>query len=111
MEYTLVSDRLAVGPQMQLCDPPALAAAGFAAIINNRPDHEEPDQPTSLELARAASNEGLGYWHIPIVPGEMTDDDVRAFAGALSSAGGPVLAFCRTGKRATALWQAMQALD
>jgi uncharacterized protein (TIGR01244 family) len=41
----------------------------------------------------------------------MTDDDVRAFAGALSSAGGPVLAFCRTGKRATALWQAMQAID
>ncbi len=111
MEYTQVSDRLAVGPQIQLCDPPALAAAGFAAIINNRPDHEEPDQPTSLELEKAARNEGLGYWHIPVVPGEMGEDDVRAFARALSAADGPVLAFCRTGKRATALWQAMQARD
>ncbi|HTM96691.1 MAG TPA: TIGR01244 family sulfur transferase [Croceibacterium sp.] len=111
MEYTHVSDDLAVGPQVTLQDLPALAAAGFAGIINNRPDHEGPDQPTSLELERAARNQGLAYWYIPVVPGEMSEDDVRAFASAVSTADGPVLAFCRTGNRAAALWKAVQERD
>ena len=109
MEYVMLSDRLAAAPQLQPEDISELAAAGFAGIINNRPDAEAPGQPDSLELEAEAKRHGLAYWHVPVAPGAMTDDDVRAFAAALRAADGPLLAFCRTGNRSTALWKAAQA--
>jgi uncharacterized protein (TIGR01244 family) len=87
------------------------AAAGCAGIVNNRPDGEAPDQPSSLELESEARRHGLGYWHLPIVPGQMSEKDVRDFAGLLEQAGGPLLAFCRTGHRSATLFQAAQALS
>lgn len=111
MNYTKVSDRVAVAGQVQPDDVGAIAAAGFVGIINNRPDDEAPDQPSALELEAAARRQGLTYWHVPVAPGAMTEGDARAFAAALDEAGGPVLAFCRTGNRSTALWKAAQALS
>lgn len=110
MELTRHSYRLTTSPQIKPADLPQLAADGFDGVINNRPDAEGPEQPTSLELETEAKRLGLAYWHIPVVPGEMTDEQVRAFAAALEEARGPVLAFCRTGNRAAALWKASQAI-
>lgn len=109
MELTRQSNRLTTSPQVQLEELCEIAADGFVGVINNRPDDEGPDQPTSLALEAEAKRLGLAYWHIPVVPGEMTERDVRAFAAALEEADGPVLAFCRTGNRAAALWKASQA--
>ena len=111
MEFTVLSDKLAVAPQVKPEDLRELAASRFVGIINNRPDGEAPDQPSSLELEAEAKRVGLAYWHVPIVPGAMTDSDIRAFAAALGEADGPVLAFCRTGNRSTALWKASQAVS
>lgn len=111
MEFTRLSERLATASQVRPEDLREIAAAGFVGIINNRPDAEAPDQPSSLELEAEARRVGLAYWHVPVVPGGITDKDVRAFAGALDEADGPVLAFCRTGNRSTALWKAAQALS
>jgi sulfide:quinone oxidoreductase len=109
MEFTRVSERLATAPQVRPENLREIAASGFVGIINNRPDAEAPDQPSSLDLEAEAKRLGLAYWHVPVVPGAMTDKDVRAFAAALGEADGPVLAFCRTGNRAAALWNASQA--
>lgn len=111
MEFTRVSERLATASQVRPEDLRELAALGFVGIINNRPDGETPDQPRSRELETEAKRVGLAFWHVPVVPGAMTEKDVRAFAGALAEANGPVLAFCRTGARSNALWQASQALS
>ncbi len=111
MEFTILSDKLAVAPQIKPEDLRKLAESGFVGIINNRPDAEAPDQPSSLELEAEAKRAGLAYWHVPVVPGSMTDRDVREFAAALAEAEGPVLAFCRTGNRSTALWKASQAVS
>lgn len=105
MDFTWLTPRLAVGPQLTTDDIAAARAAGFSAIINDRPDGEEPGQPLSREIAEAARAGGLAYCHIPVVPGQITDDAVAAFAAALEAADGPVLAFCRTGKRAAALFE------
>ena len=110
MDFTILSDKLAVAPQIRPEDLRELAQSGFVGIINNRPDSEAPDQPSSLELEAEARRLGLAYWHIPIVPGAMTERDVRAFAAVLAEAEGPVAAFCRTGNRSTALWNASQAI-
>ncbi len=111
MKMTRQSHRLTTSAQVKTEDLRGIAEDGFAGIINNRPDGEGPEQPTSLELEAEAKRLGLAYWHIPVVPGEMTDKDVRAFAAALEEASGPVLAFCRTENRAAALWEASQTIS
>lgn len=111
MDLTRLSDQLATGPQVRPEQLREIAASGFVGVINNRPDGEAPDQPNSLELEAEAKRVGLAYWHVPVVPGAMTDSNIRAFAAALGEADGPVLAFCRTGNRSTALWKASQAVS
>ena len=111
MGFTRLSGQLATAPQVRPEDLREIAASGFVGVINNRPDAEAPDQPSSLEREAAAKRVGLAYWHVPVVPGAMTDKEVRAFAAALAEADGPVLAFCRTGTRSTALWKASQAVS
>ncbi|MBU2408315.1 MAG: TIGR01244 family phosphatase [Gammaproteobacteria bacterium] len=110
MNYTRISDRLTVSPQIAVEDIAALAKDGFTGIVNNRPEQEAPDQPLSSELEAEASRHGLDYWHIPVVPGAMTEAEVCAFGAARAEARGPVLAFCRTGNRSSALWEAAHAL-
>lgn len=111
MEFTRLSDRMMVTTQLQSKDIAEVAGAGFVGIMNNRPDGEEPGQPTSAELEAQAKQHGLAYWHVPILPGQMTETDVRDFAAALRTVEGSVVGFCRTGARATALWKAAQALS
>lgn len=111
MDYTRLSEQLVTAPQVRTEHLREIAASGFVGVINNRPDAEAPDQPTSVELEAEAKRVGLAYWHVPVAPGAMTDSDVRAFSAALDQADGPVLAFCRTGNRSTALWKASQAIS
>jgi len=41
---------------------------------------------------------------VPVVPGQIGDEDVEAFRQAISELPKPVAAFCRTGTRSTMLW-------
>jgi uncharacterized protein (TIGR01244 family) len=83
--------------------PEQAAASGMALIVNNRPDGEEPGQPTSTEIEAAARAAGIGYRHIPVAGG-FSEAQVADMAEALAGAGGPVLAFCKSGTRSTFLW-------
>jgi uncharacterized protein (TIGR01244 family) len=78
------------------------------AIVNNRPDDEEPGQPSAAEMASAAEAAGLSYRHIPVAGG-FSPEQVDAMAAALAEAGGPVLAFCKSGTRSTFLWALAEA--
>ena len=80
-----------------------LAARSVALIVNNRPDGEDEDQPTSAEIEAAARAAGLDYRHIP-VSGGFNLDDVLAMADALETAQGKALLCCRTGTRSAFLW-------
>lgn len=104
MTITKLDSQLSVRPQVLPHEIAEIAAAGFKGIINNRPDKEAPDQPVSAEIEAEARRHGVSYWHIPIVPGQASEADARAFAEALRQADGPVLAFCRTGNRSTGLF-------
>jgi sulfide:quinone oxidoreductase len=108
MNLTPLSREVSVRPQLLPHEVADVAAAGFRGIINNRPDHEAPDQPSSEQIEAEAKRHGLAYWHIPIVPGQATEKAARAFAAAVREAGGPVVAFCRTGNRSTSLWKMTQ---
>ena len=102
-DFRRVTDQLSVAPQIGLDDLATAAGQGFKLVINNRPDGEEPGQPTSAEVEAAAKAAGLGYVHIP-VRGAPTLDQVEANHRAVEAADGPVLAFCRSGTRSIVTW-------
>lgn len=85
------------------------AAEGFALVINNRPDGEDPAQPSAAAIEAAARAAGLDYLHVP-VRGGPTQEQVDAVRAAVEAAGGPVLAFCRSGTRSIVTWSIGQAL-
>lgn len=109
MSIARLSSSFSVSPQVRLEDIAGTAAAGFRAIVNNRPDEEAPDQPGSLALEAEAKRLGLDYIHIPVVPGQMNDAQGRAFEQFLRGVDGPALGFCRTGTRSAGLWALAQA--
>lgn len=109
MDIRPLTPFLSVSPQIGTGDVGTLAAHGFHAIINNRPDGEGEGQPDSAEIEAAARRRGLDYRHIPITPGQLTEDKVAAFRAALDELKGPVLAFCRTGNRSASLWALSEA--
>lgn len=103
-----LDDTAAVAPQIAPEDIPAIAAAGFATIVNNRPDGEEPGQPHGDAIRAAAEAAGLRYVAIPFAGGPLTPQLLAAMADALEHA--PVLAFCRSGTRSCNLWALAGAL-
>ena len=52
MTAVKIDDRLTVASQPNQETLSALAAGGFATIINNRPDGEEPGQPGKCKLPK-----------------------------------------------------------
>lgn len=99
-----IDDRISVAPQIEPEDVADIAAAGFVAIVNNRPDGESEDQPTGAEIEAAAQAAGLAYTAIPITHAGFSMNQVEAMNEALAAAQGPVLAFCRSGTRSCNLW-------
>ena len=95
-------------PQIAPEDLAELKRQGFALVINNRPDGEEPGQPVGAEIEAAAHAAGLAYCAIPVAGG-FAQPQVEAMALALQGGNGPVFAFCRSGTRSTLLWALAQA--
>ncbi len=91
-------------------DPAAMewaAKAGFASVINNRPDFEGgPEQPTSAAMQAAALAAGLQYAFLPVAPSVQTPQEIARFAELLNELPKPVLAYCRSGARSGKLYRA-----
>ena len=103
-----VTPQFSVAPQIEAADVEVAKAQGFVKLINNRPDGEVPGQPANAEIERAARAAGLGYVHIPFA-GRPTPEQAEAVAREAEAAGGPVLAFCRSGTRSITAWSLGQA--
>jgi len=103
-----VSDGFSVAPQITAADFAEIAAAGFRAIINNRPDGEAPGQIGDADAQAAAAAAGLRYIAIP-VRGAPGPAEVEATVAALASLPGPILAYCRSGTRSVTAWALAQA--
>lgn len=104
-----IDDHMSVAPQISPEEVAAIARAGYAEIVNNRPDDEEPGQPTGAEIAAAAERAGIAYRAIPVTHAGFSGNQVEAMASALTAAAGPVLAFCRSGTRSAHLWALARA--
>ena len=104
-----VDDSISVAPQISVEDVAAIKAAGFTAIVNNRPDDEEAGQIPGDAIRAAAEAAGLTYAAIPITHAGFSYPQIEAMADVLAGAEGPVLAFCRSGTRSCNLWALAQA--
>jgi uncharacterized protein (TIGR01244 family) len=104
-----VDDSISVAPQISVEDVAAIKAAGFTAIVNNRPDDEEAGQIAGDAIRDAAQAAGLSYTAIPITHAGFSYPQIEAMAEVLAGADGPVLAFCRSGTRSCNLWALAQA--
>lgn len=105
---TQIDDKVFVAGQIAPEDMRALAEQGFRSIIGNRPDGEEPGQPTWEDLSAAARDAGLEAKLIPIASVEDIEARKGEFAQATDEMPGPILAFCRTGTRSARLYEAAQ---
>lgn len=104
-----LSPELSVSAQLRVEDLPALAAAGYRAIVCNRPDGEGADQPLFAEIERAAQALGLATAYMPVVSGKVEDAQGLAFRALCDRLPRPLLAYCRTGTRSATLWALAEA--
>ncbi|WP_019962235.1 bifunctional protein tyrosine phosphatase family protein/NAD(P)/FAD-dependent oxidoreductase [Woodsholea maritima] len=109
MDVHKIAPDFSVSPQCTPHDLSLVRAQGFCAIMINRPDGEADDQPPAGQIEEAARAHGLEVRYLPIVPGQITDENVAEFAQSLQALPAPVLAFCRTGTRSASLWALSQA--
>lgn len=109
MEIRQITENYSVAPQIGAEHVPLIKGAGFRSLISNRPDSEDGAVPHD-EIAAAAREAGLEFRYIPVVSGQITQEDVEAQAAALNELPGPVLAYCRSGARCTNLYGLVQQL-
>ncbi len=94
----------AVSPQIEPGDLPAIKAAGYVCVIDNRPDAEIPAHLDAAEMRRAAEALGLTFVNNPVIGGMLTMENVSAQRAAIQAATGPVLAYCASGNRSSIVW-------
>jgi uncharacterized protein (TIGR01244 family) len=107
--FTRLDDTILVYGQLDPADVAQAKALGVTMIVNNRPDDEQPGQPSGAEIEAAARAAGIAYRAIPVTHAGFSLPQVDAMVAALDGAGGTVLAFCRSGTRSTLLWALAQA--
>ena len=106
MNIKQISNDYAVAPQISTADVAELANAGFANIICNRPDGEDPGQPSAADIAESCSEAGIGFHHVPVTTMPVPPEVIAKQRRIVDRSSGPVLAYCRSGHRSVAIFEA-----
>ncbi|MCU0802530.1 MAG: TIGR01244 family sulfur transferase [Rhodobacteraceae bacterium] len=109
MEIRPITPTYAVSPQIDPSDLPAIKAAGYTTVIDNRPDGEIPPHLHTAVMQQAAAALGLTFVANPVIGGAMTMANVTAQQAAIDTASGPVFAYCASGNRSSVVWALSQA--
>lgn len=106
MDVMMISDNYAVAPQISVEDVASFAAADFTTIICNRPDREEPNQPTAADIQAACEAAGIAFHHIPVTAMPVPSADIAEHRRVYDESEGLVLGYCRSGQRSTIIFEA-----
>lgn len=109
MDIRALTPDYAVSPQIDPSDLPALKAAGYVTIIDNRPDGEIPPHLHAAEMRAAAEALGLTFVENPVIGGAMTDRNIELQGAAIAASAGPVFAYCASGNRSSVVWMMLNA--
>lgn len=104
MDIRALTPDYAVSPQIDPADLPAIKAAGYTTIIDNRPDGEIPADLHTPIMRAAAEALGLTFVANPVIGGALTMDNVDMQRAAIEAASGPVFAYCASGNRSSVVW-------
>lgn len=111
MDIKTIDSNFLVSEQITQDDLDEIKAQGICSIICNRPDGEGADQPGHIEIKTKATDLGISFCYIPIERGIVQDDDVQKFKQFYDKLSKPILAYCRSGTRSTALWSLARASE
>lgn len=103
IEFTQLAPELYVAGQLEVSDIERLAPLGVNTLVCNRPDGEA-EQPSSTIIGAAAQAAGIKFVYLPMTNPDDTATQCVEFKEVLADSG-VVLAYCRTGRRSSALWQ------
>jgi uncharacterized protein (TIGR01244 family) len=104
MEIRHLTPTYAVSPQIVPEDVPAIRAAGFVAVIDNRPDAEIPAELNADRMRAAVEAAGMTFVVNPVIGGAITMEAVSGQRAAIDAEKGPVLAYCASGNRSSIVW-------
>jgi uncharacterized protein (TIGR01244 family) len=110
-EPTKINDQISVAAQITLDDFAAFKKAGYATVMNNRPDNEEPGQLDHATAEAEAKKQGLNYVYLPIVSSAISRKDVHDFQNLMLREGKPILAHCRSGTRCYLMYALTRVLN
>ncbi len=105
MDIRPIDDEYSVSGQISVEDLDQIKALGFKSIVCHRPDHESPDQTPFAVIEVRAKELGLEITHVPVGPMGVTEEAVRGMVDALDEFPRPMLGYCRSGARSTAIYQ------
>lgn len=111
MNFSALDDKVHVYGQIAPAQVGDIAALGFKAIICNRPDGEADDQPDYDDIEAEATRYGLAFKYIPYMNGALTPKLLAHVQATIDATDGPVLMYCRSGRRSTILWDAVRGPD
>tara|TARA_B100000963_G_C22633139_1_gene676065 strand:- start:1099 stop:1521 length:423 start_codon:yes stop_codon:yes gene_type:complete len=80
-----------------------LKEENFENIICNRPDNEEPNQPTKKSVEDICKKNFLNFYDLEFKPGDIDFDKILKTFEIISEKK-KTLAYCRTGTRSITLW-------
>lgn len=108
MDIRQIDDEYSVSGQITVEDLDQIKAMGFQSIVCHRPDGEAPDQTPFAAIETRAKELGLELAHVPVGPMGVTEEAVNGMVDALDELPRPMLGYCRSGARSTAIYQKTQ---
>lgn len=106
MQLTQISQNYFVAPQILVTDAALLKEHGFTLVICNRPDDEDPGQPSFAEIAAACESVGILCHHIPFAGMPLPIQDIERHCQLVDNNTGKTLGYCRSGQRSEMIYSA-----
>ncbi|NTJ42864.1 TIGR01244 family phosphatase [Agrobacterium larrymoorei] len=110
MDIRRIDDDYSVSGQISVADLDEVKALGFKSIVCHRPDDEEEGQPRFADIAERAEELGITIMHVPVGRFGVDPDAVNGMVDALDDLQRPMLGYCRSGARSTAIYEKTQHL-
>lgn len=109
MQITKINDLYSATGQINIDDLDQISENGFKTIICFRPqDEDKENQPKQDTLKKEAKKRGISFISIPVIPGQVTDENINQFSNEFSQNEQPILGYCRSGGRAKSIYQAYE---
>ena len=109
MQINTLSDTYSVSPQIDICDVPRIAEAGFKSVICNRPDQENPEPRQTGAIKAAVQAAGMEFAENVFDSSSFGPDKIEQQAELLAQLPSPVFAYCASGNRCAIVWAFAQA--